>query len=180
MAAQRADGEHAPEGGSQSAGGPPQIPRQLAYELATAGFRPKLKVDQPGDVYEQEADKIADQVMLSRPGGNASGSPDGECCSGCASGTGCSGGVQRQAAPVSSPAHGPELSSDTESRIHSGGSAGQPLPGPTRAFFEPRFGRHLGDVRVHTGPDAVQLSDDVQAHAFTHGPHIWLGAGLSP
>lgn len=37
-----------------STGGPSDSGR-LAYELATAGFRHKLKVDQPGDVYEQEA-----------------------------------------------------------------------------------------------------------------------------
>jgi hypothetical protein len=154
-------------------------PGRLAYELAAAGFRPKLKVNQPGDEYEQEADEIADRVMRS-PAGDASGSPGGECCSGCASGAGCSGGVQPQAASAGSPAYGPELSSATESQIRSGGSAGQSLPGPTRAFFEPRLGRDLGDVRVHTGPDAAQLSDSVQAHAFTHGSHVWLGSGLSP
>ena len=159
--------------------GGPSDPGRLAYELATAGFRPKLKVDQPGDVCEQEADEIADRVMRS-PAGEASGSRGGECCSGCASGTGCSRRVQRQAASAGSLAHGTEVSSDTESRIRSGGSAGQPLPGPTRALFEPRFGRDLGDVRVHSGPNAVQLNEDVQAHASTHGSHIWLGSGLSP
>lgn len=146
-------------------------PGRLVHELATVGFRPKLKLDHPGDVYEQEADEIADRVMRSRPGGDEADSPDGECCS---------GRVQRQAVPVGPPAQGQQLSSATEFRIRSGGFAGQPLPGPTRAFFEPRFGRHLGDVRVHTGPDAAQLNDDVQAHAFTHGSHIWLGSGLSP
>jgi hypothetical protein len=154
-------------------------PRQLAYELATAGFRPKLKVDQPGDVYEQEADEIADRVMRS-PAGDASGSQGGQCCSGCASGVGCSGGLQRQAAAAGSLAPSSEVSSATESRIRSGDSTGQPLPGPTRAFFEPRFGCDLSDVRVHSGPDAAQLSGDLQAHAFTHGSHIWLGSGLSP
>jgi Domain of unknown function (DUF4157) len=147
----------------------------LAYELAMAGFRPKLKVGRPGDVYEQEADNIADRVMRS-PAGDASGSPGGQCCSGCASGVGCSAGLHR----AGSPAQGSEVSSATESRVRSGDSTGQPLPGPTRAFFELRFGRDFGDVRVHCGPDAAQLSEDLQAHAFTHGSHIWLGSGLSP
>jgi hypothetical protein len=110
------------------------------------------------------------------PAGDSSGSPGGQCCSGCASGVGCSGALHR----AGSPAHGSEVSSATESRIRAGDSTGQPLPGPTRAFFEPRFGRDLGDVRVHRGPDAAQLSEDLQAHAFTHGSHIWLGSGLSP
>lgn len=158
---------------------PDYRPGRLARELATAGFRPKLKVDQPGDVYEQEADEIADRVMRSRPTGDVSGSPRGECCSGCASGVGCSGSVQRQAAATDPAAHGSEVSSETESRIRSGGSVGQPLPGPTRAFFEPRLVRDLGHVRVHTGPDAVLLSEDMHARAFTHGSHVWLGSGVS-
>lgn len=148
-------------------------PGRLAYDLGTVGFQPKLKAGLPGDVYEREADEIADRVMQSDSRG-------GECGSGCASGSGCSGGVQRQAAAAGSLAHGSEVISATESRIRSGDSAGQPLPGPTRAFFEPRFGRDLGDIRVHTGPDAVQLNEDLQAHAFTHGAHIWLGSGQSP
>jgi Domain of unknown function (DUF4157) len=166
-------------GDTATRSGPKLRPSQLPVHLATVGFQAKLKVDQPGDVYEQEADQVADRVMRS-PAGGGSGSPGGECCSGCASGVGCSGGLHRQAAAAGPPARGSEVSSPTESRIRSGDSAGQPLPGPTRAFFEPRFGRDLGDVRVHSGPDAAQLSEDLQAHAFTHGSHIWLGSGLSP
>ena len=108
----------------RSSTGRPSHPGRLACGPATVGFRPKLKVDQPGDVYEQEADEIAERVMRS-PAGDASGSRGNECCSGCASGTGCSGGVQRQAASAGSRAHGSEVSSDTESRIRSRGSAGQ-------------------------------------------------------
>jgi hypothetical protein len=148
-------------------------PGPLAYDLGTVGFQPKLRTDRSGDVYEREADEVADRVMRSDPQG-------GECCSDWAGGSGCSGGVQRQTTPAGSLAHGSEISSATESRIRSGDSAGQLLPGPTRAFFEPRFGRDLSDVRVHTGPDAVQLNEDLQAHAFTHGAHIWLGLGQSP
>lgn len=47
-------------------------PARPAYTLAMADFRPKLKVDQPGDVYEQEAGEIADRVMR-RSAGEASG-----------------------------------------------------------------------------------------------------------
>lgn len=33
------------------------------FDFAKIGIQPKLKVSQPNDPYEQEADKIADQVM---------------------------------------------------------------------------------------------------------------------
>ena len=148
----------------------------LASGLATAGILPMLRVDQPGEVLEQEADEIARQVMSSRPANGAADS----CCSGCANGTGCSTGLQRRATRGSASAGGSQLSPQMESRIRSGGAAGQPLPWRTRAFFEPRLGRDLSGVRVHTGPDAAQLSDDLRAHAFTYGSHVWLGSGLRP
>ncbi|MEJ2212092.1 MAG: DUF4157 domain-containing protein, partial [Anaerolineae bacterium] len=43
--------------------------------------------------------------------------------------------------------------------------------------MEPRFGADFGGVRVHTGGDAVQLTQHVQAQAFTHGQDVYFGAG---
>lgn len=150
----------------------------LAHVLATGGIRAKLKVDQPGDAYEQEADQLADRVMGGRSGA-PSPSPAAPCCSGCASGGGCADDVKRTSVDGSIGGGGAELGSDAEARIRSGG-AGQPLPEATRSFFEERFGRDLGNVRVHTGPDAAQLSEGINAHAFTRGNHVWLGSGTEP
>src|SRR5215211_4665501 len=33
------------------------------FDFAKIGIQPKLKVSQPGDAYEQEADRVAEQVM---------------------------------------------------------------------------------------------------------------------
>ena len=35
----------------------------ILYLTSKIGIQPKLKVSQPGDVYEQEADRVAEQVM---------------------------------------------------------------------------------------------------------------------
>jgi Domain of unknown function (DUF4157) len=56
-------------------------------------------------------------------------------------------------------------------------AGGQPLPDFLRAFFEPRFGRSLGDIRVHVGRDAAELAGEANARAFTVGSHIVFGAG---
>ena len=56
-------------------------------------------------------------------------------------------------------------------------SAGQPLTPETRAFFEPRFGRDLSEVRVYTGGAAEQSARDVRAHAYTVGHNIVFGLG---
>ncbi len=54
---------------------------------------------------------------------------------------------------------------------------GQPLPDVVRHFLEPRFGRDLGGVRVHTGMMASQLARDVRARAFTVGRHLFFRQG---
>jgi hypothetical protein len=47
----------------------------------------------------------------------------------------------------------------------------------TRAFFEPRFGVDLGDVRVHAGPVAAQSAARLGASAYALGTDIVMGAG---
>lgn len=54
---------------------------------------------------------------------------------------------------------------------------GQPLSDSERQFFEPRFGYDFSQVRLHQGPDAEALNEDLRARAFTYDRHIWLGAG---
>jgi hypothetical protein len=57
------------------------------------------------------------------------------------------------------------------------GSAGQPLDAGSRSFFEPRFGRDLSHVRVHSGGQAARSARDVHAHAYTVGRDVVFGAG---
>jgi hypothetical protein len=56
-------------------------------------------------------------------------------------------------------------------------SPGQPLDASARAFFEPRFGRDLGHVRVHTDRQAEQSAYALDAWAYTVGQNVIFGAG---
>ncbi|MGW8375353.1 DUF4157 domain-containing protein [Streptomyces sp. ODS28] len=56
-------------------------------------------------------------------------------------------------------------------------SAGQPLPGPTRGFFESRFGRDFSAVRVHTDSAAAESARAVYAEAYTVGNDIVFARG---
>ena len=47
----------------------------------------------------------------------------------------------------------------------------------TRAFFEPRFGADLADVRVHEDPAAARSAGRFGAAAYTVGQDIVMGAG---
>jgi hypothetical protein len=123
------------------------------------GIAPKLAISQPGDSYEQEADRVAAQVMrMSAPARIqrklTSDSPAGPESDGAA------------AHPV------PSVVNDV---IHSGG--GHPLDTATRAFFGPRFGYDLGQVRVLADSRAAQSAQAVNARAFTLGHGIYFGTG---
>lgn len=137
----------------------------------------KLTVGPPGDAYEREADQVADAVMRMPE-------PEGRVQRVCAE---CEDEMQRQPNPDEEeekklqtkemPGRIPEVTPDLETRISALRGSGQPLPSSERAFFEPRFGQDFGDVRVHSGPEAADLAQRVQARAFTLGSSVVLGKG---
>jgi hypothetical protein len=60
-------------------------------------------------------------------------------------------------------------------------SSGTPLDRQSRDFFEPRFGRDLSRVRIHTDDRAVASARAVGAAAYAVGYHIVSGTGeLAP
>ncbi len=67
-----------------------------------------------------------------------------------------------------------------QKRVNLSKGRGSPLPGPVRAYMEPRFGVNFSHVHVHTGNDARQMNQAVGAQAFTHGSDIYFGAGHDP
>ncbi|MBB5867923.1 hypothetical protein F4553_001302 [Allocatelliglobosispora scoriae] len=58
-----------------------------------------------------------------------------------------------------------------------GRGGGSSLPQPIRDDMESRFGADFSGVRVHTGEQAAASAASVQAHAYTVGDEIVLGAG---
>lgn len=70
------------------------------------------------------------------------------------------------------------LTPDLNTRVHALTSTGGiPLPETERAFFEPRFGFDFGPVRVFNDSSAADLTQDLNARAFTIGNNIAFGAG---
>lgn len=121
------------------------------------GLQRKLTIGASNDPLEQEADRIADQVMAV-PGHSAvSGTPvKVQCFTGSPSG-------QTAEAPAS------------VERVLA--SPGQPLEPSLREEMEGRFGYDFSRVRVHTGSAAEQSARDVSARAYTVGNNIVFGAG---
>lgn len=120
----------------------------------------QLTVNQSGDVHEQEADRVATQVMTKPFGLQRAQMVDEEKE---VQTKPASGGVTRMAAPAS---------------VHQTiNRPGQPLDSRTRAFMEPRFGRDFSDVRIHTDTEAAQSAADVNARAYTVGQDVVFGHG---
>jgi hypothetical protein len=66
---------------------------------------------------------------------------------------------------------------DLAARIQSLRGGGRPLSKSERTFFEPHFGYDFSNVRIHADDRAAETARDINANAFTHGPHIIFGAG---
>ena len=143
------------------------------HAAAPAILQTKLQVNTPGDAYEQEAERVAEQVMrmpephLPRTGADGSES---------------SGTVNPQAPPVCLQTQRIQVS-DTwvtvaPPIVHEVlRSSGQPLDPATRAFMEPRFGHDFSRVQVYADASAEQSAREVNAHAYTVGNSVVFGAG---
>ena len=125
----------------------------------------KLKVNEPDDHYEQEADQMAEMVMK-LPASATPPPPDEE---------------DTNAAPpqiqTKSDNDGVEISPDLENRIGQMQGQGQALPDSERSFFEKRMGADFSEVRVHTNGEAAQTAQDLQARAYTVGSDIAFNQG---
>ena len=154
-------------------------------------IQPKLKIGQPNDKYEQEADRVAEQVMrMPEPKVQRQIEEDEEeeILQTKPIADQITPLVQRQIEPEEEEeeetiqakqaggqiAHaGPGL----QARINSLKGGGQPVPRSTRNFFEPRFGYDFSGVRVHKDAKAAESAYAVNARSFTVGENIVFGDG---
>jgi hypothetical protein len=72
---------------------------------------------------------------------------------------------------------GGEISSDLENRIESARGSGQPLDRNVAETMGQAVGADFSNVRVHTGQEADELNQQVQARAFTTGSDIFFRDG---
>lgn len=117
----------------------------------------RLKVNEPGDIYEQEADLIADRVMTTPVPGAARAVPPR---------------IQRFSGRSNT-----QIDAVPGSVDQALAAPGRPLEPVLRQEMEQRFGYDFSAVRVHTGRIAELSAQDVNAHAYTVGHDIVFSAG---
>jgi len=149
---------------------------QAEEEAEGAGTaQAKLEVSQPGDRYELEADRIADQVMRMED-------PYGLPRVGIAAGR---AGTQRKCAECEAEERKKRVQRKEtatgvlvpDRAVSATRSGGQPLDAETRAFMEPRFGFDFSRVRIHADSQAAQAARSINAHAYTIGEDVVFGSG---
>ncbi|HBL13812.1 MAG TPA: hypothetical protein DD379_20935, partial [Cyanobacteria bacterium UBA11162] len=155
--------------------------------LTPLPLQAKLTIGQPDDVYEQEADQVARQVVQrihtpeTKTGGEGAlqrqemgeeeeviQKPLGES-------------IQRrsisQLNPKSESQNPSEASADLQESIQGAKGSGQPLDESVKEPMEREFGADFSGVRVHTDATSDQLNQSIQAKAFTTGEDIFFRQG---
>ncbi|MEY3445062.1 MAG: hypothetical protein RLZZ519_3343, partial [Bacteroidota bacterium] len=65
----------------------------------------------------------------------------------------------------------------TSQRLLGEKNKGQALRNPLKHQMESGFGANFSKIRIHNGPTAQKLNEDLGARAFTHGKDIFFGQG---
>ena len=135
----------------------------------------RLMIGAPGDEFEQEADRVATQVVrqIHEPEPRASVREQA---------------VQREeiqgkdhqvkSRPMSVNAPSSVITRSApphlESSIHQARGGGQPLPNPIRVPMEQAFGADFSGVRIHADAGSDELARSIQAEAFTTGRDVYF------
>ncbi len=140
-------------------------------------FQSKLSINQPNDVYEQEADAMADKVMRMKDDNSAQSSffkPSAinvqrKCQH-------CEEEEKKQLQRKEINNDETVATSSTENYISSINGKGRSLSTDERKFFEPRFGYDFSSVQLHTNAEANQSAKNINALAYTHQNNIVFNA----
>ncbi|NJO00823.1 MAG: DUF4157 domain-containing protein [Bacteroidia bacterium] len=154
----------------------------------------KRTIGQPNDPYEQEADRIAEQVV-------STSHPVQRKCAACEQEekiqpktlasqitplrssfaqrkcAACAAEEKLQGKFVQMKGEAGTASSQLESQINASKGGGSPMGADTQSFMSDRFGADFSEVRVHTGSESVQMNQALGAKAFTVGNDIHFNEG---
>jgi hypothetical protein len=159
------------KGGSAVAAKSFAPPPRRAPGRSNQAIQAKLAVGPVDDPLEREADAVADAVVGGRLAPPvAPGAPSVQRkCDACEE--------EEPAVRRKEDAGGSSAAQTAPPAVQNVLRApGQPLDAATRRYFEPRFGRDFGDVRVHTGGDAERSALAIGARAYTAGADIVFGS----
>ncbi|HET6989691.1 MAG TPA: DUF4157 domain-containing protein, partial [Bacteroidia bacterium] len=117
-----------------------------------------IEVSNPNDADEKEADEVARKVM------------DGQSAE--IHGTG--GSINRSGEGIA------EVTPEFQSKLENTSGSGQSLNDSTRSEMESKMGADFSSVKIHSGSEAHDMSESINAKAFTHGQDVYFNNSHSP
>lgn len=173
----------------QAAPSPVQAAPGPRWSIGGLPLWPSLTVGAVDDPQEKEADSIADRVMrmadpavattpepmaLRRDAAPGAAREEDTLRRACPE---CEEDDKLKRAPAAATVAAPRA--PVPASVHAALAApGRAMDAATRGFFEPRLGRTLGEVRLHTDDAASRSARDVGALAYTVGRDVVFGAGM--
>jgi|GEM_PF-6191138 len=146
---------------------------EFSYSAISA-LQPKFRINQPDDVYEQEADQAADQVMrMTSPFiqlKNTSTYSLHRKCAHCEKEE-----MEIQRKDLNND--GRRSEKDLERYVGNLHSGGQNLPDEVRSFFEPKLGADFSNVKIHNDDSAAKSASSINALAYTSGNNVVFNSG---
>ena len=152
------------------------------YDYKKTGIQAKFKVSQPGDVFQQEADRVAEQIMRmstpNRVGLTQSNEEErlGRKCSSCK--------MKKEEEEKLNIARKPSTSANFETGSETANnisnvrySEGSSLDRDSQELMKSTFGHDLSGVRIHADANAAKSARLVNALAYTVGEDIVFGEG---
>ena len=166
----------------------PQLQQSLGNQtmqrlIRSGKIQTKLKVSEPEDVYEKEADRVAEHIM------RMSNTPDepyssigsegkkiNRKCESCEKDE--ESNKIKRSRKEKNPTNQVNVTDKTTRNINNiVNQTGSSLDSSTREFMQSRFGYDFGNVRIHTGESADTAAISVNALAYTLGNDIIFGKG---
>ena len=153
-------------------------------DVKVTGIQAKLKISQPGDTYEQEADRVAEQVMKMSTSNDIALTISKEeeridrKCSTCEMKKENEEEKNLDISRKPSTISNFEVSSEAINKISNmRASGGSSLDHDTQELMESKFGYDFGSVRIHRDAKAAESVQTVNALAYTLGEDIVFGDG---
>ena len=154
----------------------------MTFRKSKPSIQTKLTINAPGDIYEQEADAMADRVMRMsanetrqqpKPMTGLIGRSVQRKCTQCEEEE-KKKTIMRKAENGNPGMH---VSSSFASSLNASKGGGSSLPKGTRSFMEKAFSTDFSAVRMHTDSQATEMSKGINAKAFTYGNDIYFREG---
>ena len=128
-----------------------------------------LKIGQPGDAYEREADAMADRIV-NTPKPESQNKLEQSTAKIASSKLTLQPKSTSQKVDSENAIRGDRITNQLKTSKGKGSSLDESI----RSRMEPEFGANFSPVRIHTDSEAVQLNQDLGAQAFTHGSDIYF------